>query len=201
MLAAQPAPDGGDRQFPHRRGAAKAARLLRGINYMAENLSGRLSGRGAGGRLCLSPVGADRRGNPVCIRRDPEEEQFRYLGAFKYDSELSSGTNTHADNANVNVNFYITADDANLDPDSGGLKFGMRARPDLQTMRKLNGSEEMVGAFLKRMGAKPSIVPHRANRAVIFGSTCNSTRRIGSGSGTTTRQAADQHFHSVRPVR
>lgn len=98
-------------------------------------------------------------------------EMFRYLGAFKYDSELSVGTNTHADNSNVNVNLYIAPDEANLDPESGGMEIWDAAAPDIQTMRRLNGSEEMVRAFLERKGAKRFVVPHRANRAIIFRST------------------------------
>jgi hypothetical protein len=99
------------------------------------------------------------------------QESFRYLGAFKYDSLLSTGTNTHADNSRVNVNFYIAPDDANLDPDSGGMEIWDAAAPDIQTMRRLNGSEEMARAFLARSGARRTVVPHRANRAVIFKST------------------------------
>src|SRR6218665_2219277 len=45
---------------------------------------------------------------------------LRYLWAFKYDSSLS-GIAIHADEAAVNVNFWITPDSANLDPDSGGM--------------------------------------------------------------------------------
>jgi Flp pilus assembly protein TadD len=98
-------------------------------------------------------------------------ESFRYLGAFKYDSELSTGTNTHADNSNINVNLYITDDRANLDPGSGGMEIWDAAAPDIRTMRKLNGSEEMVREFLRRAGAKRHIIPHRANRAIIFKAT------------------------------
>jgi tetratricopeptide (TPR) repeat protein len=98
-------------------------------------------------------------------------EAFRYLGAFKYDSELSTGTNTHADNSNVNVNLYITADEANLDPDSGGMEIWDEGAPNIQIMRRLNGSEEMVREFLRRTGAKRHVIPHRSNRAVIFKST------------------------------
>jgi Flp pilus assembly protein TadD len=98
-------------------------------------------------------------------------EPFRYLGAFKYDSEISAGTNTHADNSNVNVNLYITDDDANLDFENGGLEIWDAAAPDIQTMRRLNGSEEMAQHFLERSGARRFTVPHRANRAVIFKST------------------------------
>jgi Flp pilus assembly protein TadD len=98
-------------------------------------------------------------------------EPFRYLGAFKYDSEISAGTNTHADNSNVNVNLYITGDDANLDPENGGMEIWDAAAPDIQAMRQLNGNEEMVQHFLERSGAQRFTVRHRANRAVIFKST------------------------------
>lgn len=98
-------------------------------------------------------------------------EPFRYLGAFKYDSEISAGTNTHADNSNVNVNLYITSDDANLDPGNGGMEIWDAAAPDIQAMRRLNGSEELVRRFLERSGARRFTIPHRANRAIIFKST------------------------------
>jgi len=98
-------------------------------------------------------------------------EPFRYLGAFKYDSEISAGTNTHGDNSNVNVNLYIAPDDANLDPDSGGMEIWDVAAPDLPAMRRLNGNEDAVAEFLKHSGARRFTVPHRANRAVIFRST------------------------------
>ena len=96
---------------------------------------------------------------------------FKYLGAFKYDSELSTGTNTHADNSRINVNFYIAPDEANLDPQSGGMEIWDMAAPDMKTMRQLNGNEEMVRDLLKRSGAKRTVIPHRSNRAVIFKST------------------------------
>jgi Tfp pilus assembly protein PilF len=99
------------------------------------------------------------------------EEKFRYLGAFKYDSENCAGTNTHADNSIVNVNFYITPDEANLDPESGGMEIWDIAPPDVETMRRLNGNEELARDFIKRSGAKRGVIPHRANRAVIFKST------------------------------
>ena len=71
----------------------------------------------------------------------------------------------------MNVNLYITDDDANLDPENGGMEIWGTAAPDIQAMRRLNGSEEMVQHFLERSGGKHFIVPHRANRAVIFKST------------------------------
>lgn len=96
--------------------------------------------------------------------------RFRYLGAFKYDSEYSTGTNTHADFSAVNVNFYITPDEANLDPESGGMEIWGLAAPDEATMRRLNSDEVAARDHLARSGASSMIVPHRANRAVFFNS-------------------------------
>ncbi|MBA2587672.1 MAG: tetratricopeptide repeat protein [Alphaproteobacteria bacterium] len=93
---------------------------------------------------------------------------FHYLGAFKYDSTLSTGTNTHADNSAVNVNFYLTHDDANLDPDSGGMDIWDVGVPPGDDMRRYNGDEAYARDFLKQSNARMTRVPHRANRAVIF---------------------------------
>ena len=93
---------------------------------------------------------------------------FRYLGAFKYDSELSTGTNTHADNSAVNVNLYIAPDEANLDPESGGMDIWDVAAPPGEEMRRLNGDEAWARDYLARSGARLTRIAHRANRAVIF---------------------------------
>jgi Flp pilus assembly protein TadD len=93
---------------------------------------------------------------------------FRYLGAFKYDSTLSTGTNTHADNSAVNVNFYIAPDEANLDPRSGGMDIWDVSAPPGEAIRRINGDESLARDFLTQSGAALTRVPHRANRAVIF---------------------------------
>jgi tetratricopeptide (TPR) repeat protein len=97
--------------------------------------------------------------------------RFKYLGAFKYDSELSRGTNTHADLAAVNVNFYITPDEANLDPESGGLAVWNSTIDTEPLMRQLNGSEQAMQAYISSRRAVVTKIPHRANRAVIFKSS------------------------------
>ena len=107
----------------------------------------------------------------VAFRPILMDQQFQYLGAFKYDSVLCAGTNTHADNSAVNVNFYITPDDANLDPEHGGMEIWDVAAPDVEAQRKYSSSESAVHDLLKRSGAKSKIIPHRSNRAVIFKSS------------------------------
>jgi tetratricopeptide (TPR) repeat protein len=93
---------------------------------------------------------------------------FRYLGAFKYDSALSTGTNTHADNSAVNFNLYIAPDDANLDPESGGMDVWDVVMPAGVDMRIYNGDEAAAQKFLTQSNARLTVIPHRANRAILF---------------------------------
>ncbi len=92
-----------------------------------------------------------------------------YMWGFKYDSTLT-GINLHADEAAVNVNFWLTPDDANLDPESGGLVVWDVAAPLDWNFAKFNGDTKAMRDFLTGAGARPVTVPYRANRAVIFDS-------------------------------
>ena len=94
---------------------------------------------------------------------------LRYHWAFKYDSSLD-GIGIHADEAAVNVNFWITPDTANLDPESGGLVIWDKAAPLEWDFAKYNADEKAAYDFLEKSGARPVTVPYRANRAVIFDS-------------------------------
>jgi hypothetical protein len=92
-----------------------------------------------------------------------------YLWAFKYDADLK-GTHVHADFAAINVNFWITPDDANLDPAEGGLVVWDVAAPRDWDISKYNGDAASIRDFLARNGARSVNIPYRANRAVIFDS-------------------------------
>jgi Tfp pilus assembly protein PilF len=95
---------------------------------------------------------------------------LRWWG-FKYDSQLT-GINIHADFAAVNVNFWITPDEANLDPKSGGLVIWDKPAPldwDFVQYNNPNAGQS-IRDFLAKSGAKSVTVPYRANRAVIFDS-------------------------------
>ena len=94
---------------------------------------------------------------------------LRYHWAFKYDSTLD-GIGIHADEAAVNVNFWITPDEANRDPESGGLVIWDKAAPLEWDFAKFNADEGAAYDFLAESGAKKITVPYRANRAVIFDS-------------------------------
>ncbi|MGH7232311.1 MAG: tetratricopeptide repeat protein, partial [Nitrospiraceae bacterium] len=90
---------------------------------------------------------------------------------FKYDSELR-GLNIHADAAAVNVNFWLTPDEANLDQTTGGLIVWDKEAPKEWNFKDYNSSknEPAVREFLKHSGARAIAIPYRANRAVVFNS-------------------------------
>ena len=91
------------------------------------------------------------------------------LWAFKYDSQLP-GIGIHADFAAINVNFWITPDDANLDPESGGLVIWDNPAPLDWDFAKYNRDITAAREFLAHAGARSVTVPYRSNRAVIFDS-------------------------------
>lgn len=91
------------------------------------------------------------------------------MWAYKYDSRYS-GMNVHADAAAINTNFWITPDEANLDPGSGGLVLYAHTAPRDWSFQRYNVDRDAIYRHLESLGAKKVTIPHRANRAVIFDS-------------------------------
>ena len=85
------------------------------------------------------------------------DHALRYHWAFKYDSRMD-GIGIHADEAAVNVNFWITPDIANRDPESGGLVIWDKAAPLNWDFAKFNADEKAAYAFLAQSGAKPIVL-------------------------------------------
>ena len=99
-----------------------------------------------------------------------ERHGLRQLWGFKNDAFLPAGSTTHADFAAINVNFWITPEEANLDSESGGLTvYGIDAPPhwDFETY---NGRSEVIAAYLSQTRARAIHIPYRQNRAIIFNS-------------------------------
>ena len=95
--------------------------------------------------------------------------RLEQLWAYKYDSRLQ-GIATHADFAAVNVNFWVTPDEANRDPASGGLVIHRAHAPTDWAFRTYNADSARMAAFLAEAGEEPVTVPYRQNRVVIFDS-------------------------------
>ena len=95
--------------------------------------------------------------------------RLEQLWAYKYDSRLQ-GIATHADFAAVNVNFWVTPDEANRDPASGGLVIHKAHAPSDWAFRTYNADSARMTQFLADAGDEPVTVPYRQNRVVIFDS-------------------------------
>jgi len=97
--------------------------------------------------------------------------QLMQAWSFKCDSQMKA-LNLHADAAAVNVNFWITPDEANLDQEHGGLIVWDKEAPKEWNFKDYNSSanEPKVRAFLRDSGAQAITVPYRQNRAIVFNS-------------------------------
>ena len=98
-----------------------------------------------------------------------KDHQLRRLWAYKYESR-QKGTNVHADDSAVNVNFWITPDSANLDSNHGGLVIYHTAAPrDWAYNVNYTGSDtEHIWRYLEENNSKKTVIPYAENRAAIF---------------------------------
>ena len=114
---------------------------------------------------------------------------LKYAWAFAYDSTMDEGVHIHADDAAVNVNFWITPDEANLDAQSGGLVVWDIPAPADWDFTRFNRDQPAIRDFLSASGARASTVPYRGNRAVIFDSNLlHKTDRIAFRDGLENRR-------------
>lgn len=97
--------------------------------------------------------------------------RFEQLWGFKFSPKMRAGLNVHADFARVNLNFWVTPDDANLDPTTGGLVVHDVPAPADWRFQDYNIDDQGIYAFLKRTGARSHRFPYRCNRAVLFNSS------------------------------
>ena len=102
---------------------------------------------------------------PKIFRDHPLIEMWSY----KCDQQLS-GLDKHADCAAVNVNFWISPDEANCEPDTGGLELYKAEAPLSWDFRRYNNDQAAIDTFLDETGRASVNVPHRCNRAIIFNS-------------------------------
>jgi tetratricopeptide (TPR) repeat protein len=94
---------------------------------------------------------------------------LRMVWAFKH-SERIEGVPIHADFAAVNVNLYTTPDEANLDPETGGLLVWPVKAPADWEFAHYNSNEGVMERLVEESGAPMIRAAHRQNRTVIFNS-------------------------------
>jgi tetratricopeptide (TPR) repeat protein len=135
-------------------------------SYFDNGYVGTLFGSGFCPRVLLAIADEMKMMMPRIIGGKPLTQAW----AFKYDQRLH-GINMHADFASVNVNFWITPDDACTDKTTGGMVIYDVPAPAEWTFEDYNGKSGKMAAFLAAHNAKPQRVPYRENRCVLFDST------------------------------
>jgi tetratricopeptide (TPR) repeat protein len=78
------------------------------------------------------------------------------------------GTDIHADQSDISLNFWITPDSANLQPGTGGLDVWDVAAPADWTFDDYNSGVRDIHAFLRQEGAQQTSFAYAENRALIF---------------------------------
>ncbi len=95
------------------------------------------------------------------------ETLISQVWAFKYGRE-ASGIDVHADQADMNVNVWLTDERFNSDPTTGGMTiFGSRV-PEGWTFKAYNASPDTVREHLRAVRATEHKIAYRGNRATIF---------------------------------
>ena len=115
--------------------------------------------------LLLQIAGDLRRAFPAILGDQP----LTQLWAFKCLTG-DKGIDVHADAGAVSVNFWLTPDSANRDPDHGGLVVYRTPPPVGWKLSNYDDDIEPIRAFLAEHDSDRVIVPYRENRAVLFDS-------------------------------
>ncbi|MEO7726656.1 MAG: tetratricopeptide repeat protein [Burkholderiales bacterium] len=90
--------------------------------------------------------------------------------AFKYDQRMR-GINVHADFAVVNVNFWLTPNDACLDKETSGMVIYDIPAPRHWTFQDYNGDPGKMQAYITENNAQARRISYQENRCVVFDST------------------------------
>lgn len=99
------------------------------------------------------------------------------------------GTDIHADQSDISLNFWITPDSANLQPGSGGLDVWDVAAPADWTFDDYNRGASDIHAFLRQEGARQTSIAYAENRALLFrGSIFHQTSAIRFAEGFENRR-------------
>ena len=100
-----------------------------------------------------------------------EDTVLTQAWAFKYDS-VGKGIEVHADQAAVNVNFWIAPEDGNMNKNSGGMRIWNKVPPKSASFDDYNAvkNSTKIRKMLDDHKIDSQTVTHKENRAVIFNS-------------------------------
>lgn len=87
--------------------------------------------------------------------------------AFKGMDPIAA-IDAHADDAAVSINFWVTPDRANRNPDGGGMIVCRAPPPAAWQVQGYDADMAAISAFLDEHAGDSLAVPYRENRAVLF---------------------------------
>jgi hypothetical protein len=95
------------------------------------------------------------------------EHHLNYWWSFVCQHQRP-GTDIHADQSDISLNFWITPDSANLQPGGGGLDVWDVAAPADWTFDDYNSGVRDIRGFLRQEGALQTSFAYAENRALLF---------------------------------
>lgn len=95
------------------------------------------------------------------------EALISQVWAFKY-APVAAGIDLHADQADMNINLWLTDERFNTDRATGGMTIHGARVPEHWSFGMYNASPDSGRAHLKAVGAAEHRIPYRGNRAIIF---------------------------------
>ena len=101
----------------------------------------------------------------------------------------NTGLYPHSDLASVSVNTWMTPDEFNLDPETGGMVLFDVKRTEDMMVHEFNAAPYCVDYFKSKTQGQQVVIPYRCNRTVLFDSrTFHASDRLrfkNTDSGTT----------------
>ena len=95
------------------------------------------------------------------------DHQLVTCWTYKYFQNGTDG-HLHADRGAASLNLWITADESNLEPDTGGLELWNKAVPDDYFHVTGEEMDHMGQVLIAEPDAEPGYVPYACNRAMLF---------------------------------
>lgn len=102
---------------------------------------------------------------PVLLGPHPLTQAWAFKG-LRGDQPID----IHADDAAISLNFWVTPDSANRNPERGGLAIYREVPPPDWPIVDYDADRARIGAFLDSRGDSAVTLPYRENRAVLFDS-------------------------------
>jgi Flp pilus assembly protein TadD len=100
---------------------------------------------------------------PELLEKHPLTQAWAFKGL-----QAKAAIDAHADDAAVSINFWVTPNEANLNPDRSGLVVCRVPPPAEWQIKDYDDDKAPIAEFLERHAGDSLIVPYRENRAVLF---------------------------------